>query len=372
MTIQPLLEQWLTAKVVDLCEREAPQSRAGHLLMGCPVWGDGYIERFTALTARSLLAGPNLAALRGRCRMDLFTDAAGFPSLWQFAKSMGRHGLDVRVHVLPEPIMAEAAADKDNKFWILGTVQQFLIQTAGWLGMGFHAIHADLLYPSRYFPNLLRLGEKHHAIAHATISANVAGVRGEATRWALPDGSLTIPTDELGAMAWRHLHPQTAANLMNRGTEELDLPTSHCCIWQGYDRLHVYSCHMNAAWMSPRLCFNAPVKLFNAIDCALPYFMPLSFYVPTVEDGVMFIELSDDSKPGYDKRVSPELHAAICWSHTAFRDDFLPFFARGSEIQIGQQPSWLTGAHIARRQAEIHEGMVGFKETVRGRIRRAA
>ncbi|MGZ3317255.1 MAG: hypothetical protein ACXU95_08110, partial [Isosphaeraceae bacterium] len=307
----PLLQNWFWAKMGELFR--TPSDALGPkdgVLMGLPLWGDDFIDRFCFFCVPSLRSKKNWEALAGRSRLVLFTDQQGFLRLFQVARALEQQGMKVDVHLIPPEIMAEVGKSALNRYWLLGTCGNYSLQIAGRGGMGFHMLMPDHLYCDGYFENMWRLAETHDGIAQTGISADINGVLPELEQYRQADGSLAIPDVEVGDMGYRHLHKQTAGNFMNGKDLNTELPDSHFMMWQGKDRLHLFCPHMNAAWMSPEMCKGAPIRLYNALDTELPNFMgfpngkPANLAIPEAHDGMTFIELSDDSKIHATHRVN--------------------------------------------------------------------
>jgi hypothetical protein len=367
-----ILHGWFAAELCALDRARNEFAPPGTLLLGAGAWqgrGGDYIERLWTYAVPTLHAPKNAAALRGRAHLVLFTDAPGYDRVWRQARALGEMlGRPPQIFVIPPAIMDYIPKHADNVNPLLGAFQSLTVQIAGRYGMAYHPLFPDHLYCDGYFPSLFSLARHHSALVQTSVSASMAAVRPELEGYRR-GGAFAIPALDLGDMGFRHLHGQSLGNLMNRGTTDLGYPTSYCSIWQGRDKLYAHCCHLNAAYLSPGLCAAAPVRYFSPLDCNLPHLIPgAHFHVPTAKEGMTFIELSTDQKFASTKRVDEELHAAICWHHTKFRDDFLPYFAVASEVPIKRQESYLEEADIRRRHAEMIEGMKRFKHIVRDRI----
>lgn len=361
------LHQWLGAELVALYGAWGQDAR-GQLLLGGTAWGPKYVERFLAFTAPSLRAPANLAALKGRARIVLFTDSGSFDLLWRWAEQMTADGVPTVLKMIPPAIVGNVAAHKGT-FPLLGMTQNLQVKAAARSGMAYHSLICDHIYSSHYFKHLFKLAKRYPAIVHSSVSADIAPVERELAAYR-QDDAIVIDALTLGDMGFRHMHAQSRGNLMNRGGEWLEgLPSSFQCIYQGRDRLYLHCCHTNPVYLAPEICVAAPVRYFSPIDCNLPFYVGDEFYFPTVEDQMQFIEVSDDSKPGVDARVSDELHAAVCWHHVKFRSVYLPWFAAPCEQAIKPQAEFMDGDAIKARHAEVCANVVSQKETVRGRIR---
>jgi len=157
-------------------------------------------------------------------------------------------------------------------------------------------------------------------------------------------------------------------NLVNRGREWQGFPPSYCIIWQAKDRLSYNCCHTNPVWMPLDLCAKATVKFVSAIDCNLPYLLD-EFYVPTLADDMVMVEVSDDNKRAVQQRCDLEHFAAAAWHIVSFRDEYLPYFAAHNDVPIKPQAEGLDIIEVRNRHAKLVEDLKALKETVRGRLK---
>jgi DNA polymerase III psi subunit len=367
----PALKSWFRREWQRL--NSQPPAPGRGLLMGCPLWGDDYIDRFFYFCLPSIREPKSLEALQANgCRLVIYTDDASFERFWVMKRALRKIGIDVEVHVIPQEIMDQVPDKPLNKYWLLGTVQQLLIQEAADSHMGFHALHPDHLYCEGYFANLFNLALENDCIAQTSISANIEACLPELEQWRCTEegtgkGALSIPAADLGDMGWRHLHGQTRYNLMNAvDMSKGMMPKSHFQCWQGKDKLYLYCCHMNAVWMAPEVCREAPVRLHNALDTELPFFMTPNAVVcvPDASDGMTFIELSDDAKWGGGELVPFGEFAYQCWSTVHYRDDWMPFFRVANEVPIKPQAEYLDEAEIQKRQNSIVQALIQVKPAI--------
>ncbi len=336
------------------------------VLMGCPLWGDEFVARFTTLCLPTLMAEKNRAALTGRCRFVFFTDVLSFPGLYYLARDMTQAGFETTVHLVPQEIMSKVGDLALNKYWLLGVTQQLLIQMAGKEGMAFHQLHPDHLFAEEYFPNMFRLAEENPGtgIAQTGISGDIHTCLPEIETFRQPDGSLVIPARELGDMGFRHLHKQMRGNIMGKADLATSMPNSHYMFWVGKDKLHVNCCHMNAVWIPPEKTAMAPIKLYNALDTMLPVFMPERVYIPDDQDGLGFLEVSDNLKSESAARVDFAAYAAAAWNQVHLSDDWTPFFEASCEIPIKEQTDYTEEDEIKKQQATVFEWLKASKESV--------
>ncbi len=379
----PSLKGWFRREWKRLNSQPPPPGRG--LLMGCPLWGREFVDRFFFFCLPSILASKNVAALKKNgCRIVIYADEGddeSFERLWAMKRELrNSHGIRVEIKGIPHEIIEQVPAMPLNKYWLLGTVQQLLVQEAAESGMAFHALHPDHLHNDSYYANLFRLAKKNECIAQTSISADIATCLPELEQYR-KNGALEIPAVEVGDMGWRHLHKQTRYNLMNKVDITKEFPKTHFQCWQGKDKdgqhkLYLYCCHMNATYLSADVCAKAPVRLHNALDTELPYFMPngARICVPEASDGMTFIELSDDSKAGGTEQdmVSFTEFAAQCWQTVHFLDHWMPFFAVANEVPIKPQPDGLAFEDIQKLQNSIVQALVNVKPMLEEQIKKVA
>lgn len=358
-----LLLSWMGSELSELYRRHVDPAPAGTLTMGCTVWGQTYIDRFLALTAPTLKA--QMGTLRGCARLLIFTDIAGFSSLWKFAREMQADGVPSQVLVIPDVLMAQLPKRPNNKFQMLGATQNLSVQIAARHGTAFCALFPDVLYSAAYFRNLFRLGAAGKSVVHSGISAKLS-IMGDLAPFT-HDGAISIPGIELGDLGYRHLHGQSDSNTLNEGRVWRGFPPSFCTIWQARDRLSYHCCHTNPAWMPADLCAKATVRYFSPIDCNLPYLLG-DFYVPTLADDMVMVEVSDDAKRAVQQRVDVEHFAAAAWHIVNFRDEYLPYFAAANDVPIKPRAEGLDLIEIRNRHALLVKELASLKETVRGRM----
>lgn len=388
----PSLEAWFWGEMhKSACVLPPPANPLApkKVLMGCPLWGDEFVARFTTLCLPTLMAPKNRAALAGRCQIVFFTDAKSFKGINYLARDMTAAGLPTTVHVIPQQIMdfnngieyekahqahkrliarnapaaeieeadrhAQAVGSTLNKYWLLGVTQQILIWMAGKQGMGFHSLFPDHLYAEAYFENMWRIAdqEPNGGIAQTGISADIHSCLPDIETFRQEDGSLVIPDRELGDMGFRHLHKQMRGNIMGKADIATDMPNSHYMFWVGRDKLHVNCCHMNAVWIPPSKTAIAPIKLYNAIDTMLPMFMPEKVYIPDGLDGLGFLEVSDNLKNESAARVDFANYAAQAWNQVHLSDDWNPFFEASCEVLIKEQTEYTEESEIQKQHATI-------------------
>lgn len=295
-----------------------------NVLLGCPLWGELFIDRFLAYCLPSIMERENRAALKGHSRILIYTDADGMRRLSR--QSM----LDLR----------ELPKAKD-RWYALMAVQEDLLREAHSAGMGLAALQPDIVFPRGYFPRLMRLGDTHEAILGLGIWANSETVLAEFDRLR-QDGFLSIPARELGEIGWRHLHPMWRRYLMNGVDLDATMPNSHLIGWLGADHVRIHCSHVNPLLLSPRLCGLA--KPTNTLDAIIPELLAdVSPYVVAPEDGLVPLEFAEPTnKPQHVKPGWFGECAKAFWGNTPS----LELFKLPMRVPIGPREDGMTDAEI--------------------------
>jgi hypothetical protein len=332
----------------------APPCKASGVLMGTAVWGKEYIERFGLYCLASIGAPANMAALKGRCRMVLYCEQAAKPVLFRITRWLARAEIDVQLMTIP-PWVMELTQDFEQRFFVLGCIQNVLAHQAGRSGMGFHMLMPDHVYGQGYFANMFRLAEQHQAIAQAGVSTRIATAADVLEQYRdAASGALVVPDQALGDIAVQHMHPESRMHLMNDASIPDRMPKSHRLIWQAKDHVRIHSCHVNAAWLAPHLVRDAPIAFTSTMDCLLPEYVPnAEFVTPDLLDGMGYIEISSDKKPVLSSMVGPDEMAEWVWNQISFTADFTPYFAAPMELPTSRDDAGMEIAEIDRQYKQV-------------------
>lgn len=358
--VLPPLDAWYGRELEPLYKRV---ERASGLFMGCPVWGDAYVERFLRYTLASILSASNLDALRNRCRIALYTSQEDFPRLVRGTADLPR-GIDMQIDIIPPEVIALTKLSDINAYWILGTVNGIHLQMCKRLGMAYHMLAPDHVFPVDYFQNLFRLAEKFAAIAQGNISAKAAEAGAELDTLRSEDGTLAIPDRTLGDIGFRHIHPRSAAWMMNDTQYPGRLPNYHQWIWQGRDKLRSYSWFHTPVYVSPELVASAPIHLLSTLDTQLPYILSGDIAFPSADDGMALIELSDPGKPVTTEMCDFEKAARKIWIMVRYEETHVGFLKMPTEIPIEPQETYLEEDAITARHVELYDALIDNREAL--------
>jgi hypothetical protein len=349
------LEPWFDAEIAALYSRPAA-SRPDSVLMGCPIWGRAFVERFATYCLPTLGTEANLEALAGRCRLVIYAPAAARAVLFRLTRWLRVVGVELVFREIPDALLAEMVPPPDatpeqraekyeTQFCLIGCVQNLLAHQAGRDGMGFHMLMPDHVYAKEYFANMRRLAKEHEAIAQAGLNVDL-----EAAAPALEQhrdaetGALVLPDRDLGDIAGGHLHAESLALFMNHGSIPDRLPVGPRLIWQSPEALHVYSCFNNPAWLSADLCANAPIAFTGTMDCLMPEFVDgAEFHVPTPADGMAFVEVSPPGKPVPGRWVSGADYCSWWWARNSFTRDYHAYFQRPTLMETSRLDADMAG-----------------------------
>lgn len=349
-----IYESWFMAEMGRLYE-QWPLSEPG-LLLGCPVWGDPvYRDRLLQYCLPSLMAPENLEALRAmRARLVLFTDDR--QGLWRRTAFLEQAGLQLQLHELPKDLLEANKDQLTHKFWILGTVQNLLVQMAARHGWSLHMLMPDHLYAPRYVPSMVRMAREQEAIPQAGISIDIDAAKADidARR---KGGTIVIDDRELGDMAVRYMHKQTKTALI----EKEGWAHHNMLVWRGKDGLHIANPLMNPAYLSPRLCREAPVLVPVTLDGETASLMPYGTWrIPGRNDGMIFLELSDSCKAAPDS-TDFEGFCDTCWEQMNFEDACLPFFRQRTVVPTSDNVDGMDDAVIEDQNQKIVDALISQK-----------
>jgi hypothetical protein len=349
------LEPWFDAEMAVLYGRPAAY-RTDSVLMGCPIWGRAFVERFATWCLPTLASRGNLEALAGRCRLVIYAPAAARYMLFKRTQWLRLAGIELVLRPIPDALLAEMAPAPDatpeqraekyaTQFCLVGCVQNLLAHQAGRDGMGFHMLMPDHVYAKEYFANMWRLAKDHEAIAQAGLSVDLeAAAPALEARRAAKSGALVINDLALGDIAAAHLHAESLALYMNHGSIPDKLPIGPRLIWQSPEALHVYSCFNNPAWLGPDLCANAPIAFTGTMDCLMPEFVREgAYYVPTPADGMAFVEVSPPGKVVPGRWVSGADYCSLWWARNSHAEDYHSYFKRPTLMETSHREVDLTG-----------------------------
>ncbi len=350
------LVEWFKAERRELFSNSAIQMPNG-LFMGCPVWGKQFVERFGTYCLASIVSKKNIEALKGRCRLVLYTSEEDDARLLHMLVPLAPW-IDGSVRLIPRAVLDWEKEGEFNKYMILGAIQTLGAMAAGRAGMGYHMLQPDHVFEEAYFPNLFRLAQDHDAITQISVSVDIDKAKDDLEKYRTADDELAIPSRDLGDIGFRHLHQQMRMYLMNEAEIPDRMPHSHFLLWQAPDRLVIYSVHHNAAWLSPTICQRARFKgmgfIFGTMDTKLPQMLDgARVYMTEADDGMTFIEVSDESKKAAPAFVPTLDFAIACHRTTMFRDDHRSFFAERCTVPIAPRDTGASEDEITAQHGRV-------------------
>ena len=327
----PMLTKWYVKEHNAVVKEKYPKRYTA--LFACPVWG-AYVDRFLNICIPSLLAPGNLPALTTGIILLLHTDKASKPKLEKGLAHLRKYKVKVIIKVIPARIIAETGVRKLNKYWLLGSVQNYYLRFAKVHGLGFHMLMPDHVYSHEYFYNLGRLSDKHPFIVQGSINGHLKYCSEDLEPYR-KGKRLIVPAKELAAIGCNYLHSITHAGIMNGRDWKQRISRSHIFLWRGKRELRIYCPHSTIAWISAELVKHVPLRLFSALDTQLPYLAPepIPVYVPTLKDNMVYVELSDDSKPDNKELTHFDEFAARYWMANKI-DGYLRYFRRGHSFPL--------------------------------------
>jgi hypothetical protein len=363
------LEPWYDEEMAWLYGQAASR-RPGDVLMGIPLWGKEFVDRFFIWCLPSLGSPENLKALRGRCRLVIYRPPAARPWMFRLSNWLRRNEIELVFRDIPDWVMSEMVASPDAtpdekeekyelQFCMIGCVQNLIAHMAGRDAMGLHMLMPDHVYAQNYFPNMWRLAKQHDAVVQAGLSVDLDAAcktldtfRDESPR----AGWLSVPDRAIGDIAADHLHAESLSLFMNHGSlkaGEERIPRGPRLIWQSEQALHIYSCFHNAVWLAPHLMANAPIAFTSTMDCLMPEFIPPSettgeprIYTPKPSDGLAFMEVSMPGKRIPGRFVDAARYCEWMWNRVSFTRDYWPYFKRPMVLETSPRHADLSGKPV--------------------------
>lgn len=359
--IAPLLSAFFDQELMAV-HSQFPQANHGGLLMGCPIWGEDYIERMARYSLPSLGSDRNIRALSDCCWMVFYCRAVERPYIWELTRWLRQMGVHTIFRDLPDELLELVKKHPDHRYGPLSSIQNVLAHMAGHAGMGLHMYMPDIVYAEGYFERLLALAETHEAIVQQGISATEAAIP-EIERYRHPTGYLALPDREMGGIALRHIHPRSGKLVMNGLDFPNQLPDSRQVIWVGRDSIQIADCCQLISYLSPELCLDAPIAFTSTLDMLAPEYIRGDFYMPTVDDGLTFFDLSDEG------RIPPAGYADLdrwvfrAWSQVAFTDDYMPYLSRRSCTPVPPRAGgWMEEGQIEHQHLTLLSAMADGKQ----------
>lgn len=293
-TLRPFLtaiEEWIYPELRTAWDNAQLPDGQHRLCLGVLVYGS-YVDRFLQLCVPSLLATGNIKSLYDPM-LVIHTNASSVSKLTLGLAELTKYAR-IEIHVIPNSILSKIKERTDNIYWLLGSVINLHLHQAKYRAHAYHMLMPDHFYATNYFSNLDRLRKEGHvAIVQGAVSTHLEGLAP-----VLMQANCTVSAPQLNVYGSEYLHPHMAPFVMN-GRSDTDYPSSLLLIMFGKEATHLFSPHMTPVYLSHDLLMKVPIRLFNTLDAQLPYYIPddIEPYVPTANDGMSYIELSEGNRP---------------------------------------------------------------------------
>ena len=222
----------------------------------------------------------------------------------------------------------------------------------------------DHVYPVGYFTRLANLTADHPVILQAGMSAYALNAAKPLEKYRNKEGFLLVPAEDLAEIGWRYRHKQSDAHML-KPTEEFPSkwPRSHMVMWQGKDSVQLSCPHLNPIWLSPAICAAARLLPPSTIDAELPQLIKdAEFYMAQPEDGLSFVELSNEKKGAPLRDVPFSEFARAWWTQVNFRSPYLRFANVLSHVPIRTGPkNGLSDVRIEEQHQEMMAKLIDIK-----------
>lgn len=333
-----------------------PAMSAGGLVMGCPLYGEVYSDRFAEYVLPSMLSRRNRYALE---RMD-----------WQivmFVDGYARERLKAADAPLafvdiPQPIMDGVLAEGNYKYPLLTACHNILVHKARDIGAGFHMLVGDTIYGDGYFENLERLAKTHDAMAQTALTVEAFGALPAIEKYRQADGSIAVPGWQLAYIGVEHMAPDWASWNMDGITDFSEMPSSHYIHFRSKDTIRAHCAHKNVAWINNDRCTRIEPHLGGTLDSELPRYIAGGFYTPRLEDDMAVLSLSGHNPPvGRQPWASYKRGFWDFIGNGGKNNRFLPYWLHGCEWPApydGSRPDRAEiDATFGRLMEKLYEGI---------------
>ena len=314
------------------------------LVLGGMVYGPTFLDIFERFCVASLRSPANLEALRDNgARLELYTDRESSQRLVGILDGL----LPYELYELP----SSPTSHKDYLYETLAAVHYEGVKRAAANDCAYHMLMPDQMYSERYFPNLFRLAA-HGDVLHNGLNVDISI---EPCLYLASDGSSSVSAEELGDLAWRHLHQRMSAYLMNRAHVPASMPATHFHLWRARDRVMMFSPHCNPAYLTPETARRYP-KPFGTLDTQIQWMVD-NFVCPSIEDDMVFISI-EHADCGALPYVGWSKFAANCWQeigHQTYRVQYYrkPIMEAPAAVLEGMP----TAEDVLSRQRVIADGI---------------
>lgn len=286
-----LIREWYAHEV-----QPRPLKGSPRLIMGCPIWGNTYVQWFRQYGLPSILAPANRKALEADgWQVILYVED---PMEWKTWVTHSGIDAPLRFRKLPEGFLKALKEDGSLKFLLLAAVHNALIIEAGrYPDAGFHMLLPDHVFSDRFFANLLWLAYKHPAIVQTSLTSVSTDVALRLDGFRRIDDSLPVPAAKLGQIGWETMTDQWRSWSLD-GNETFDqMPNTDFIFWRGYDHIRMHCAHQNLMWLSPNRCRYVETIIGGTLDSELPRYTRNYCATPQMSDDMAFIALSAGGPP---------------------------------------------------------------------------
>jgi hypothetical protein len=299
----PAIDAWYQE---ELRQRHGQRDDAG-IVMGFPLWGEDYVQRFLNYMLPSLLAN-HKALDAANVEIVLYVDRRTFAQLSHLPLP-----LSIYLRLLPDGVADLLHRSPEWKYSLMSAVHNLLIHQAAQKGAGFGMAVSDIVYSSRYFERLLALGRTHDVIVHQALIVSQDSVATDLLFWRDTKDALSISARQLGTLGWERVSGLMKSWNMNDIEDPAEgVPGTHFVLWRGKDSIRMHCPHLTPVWLSNKACREAPTDIGDTLDAR---FLG-SAYMPTLEDDMALITI-DNSRDAPADRATFDL----------FRHNLLAHFA---------------------------------------------
>jgi hypothetical protein len=272
------------------------------ILIAFPVWGERYINMLLKYCLPSLLSEGNLGILCKERQPILYVhtnqECINIIEAAEVVQRIKAMGVILQYRLVREDLIKHFFEDPTYTYWYLGLMQSLDLYYAQSLSADYHLLLPDTVYSDQHFAGILRaVSRGHKAITRLIISTRMEGICPLLdTYW--HDGVITIPAADLAALSVLHIHSASEAwNVTNKNIA-IESSNSHVVLWEGKDKLYIYSPHQTILYLDNELIQKLPQRYFMTLDSELEKIIPtdIQIYCPKAEDAICLIEATSETQ----------------------------------------------------------------------------
>lgn len=274
MFMPVFLDSISTTLAQGMPEQAEPSSPAGRAVaLSVSVWGEDFVDKFTDVLLRSLIAPGNLPALSAKTDVIFYiaTTPAGRDRI-ESSSVMAHVREHARVEYLeiPESLTDISFRPTDTRrYWLYGAFQQISLLFAQRIGADFVPLNPDTIYSDGMLDWLVDKVEQDFdcvcLTSHRLIAENAAPKFAELTN---SDGAIALAPQDLIDIGAQYIHPHHKHCYRVPDSTQFHLGTVNM-FWETPNALIIHAAHQLPAIISHRVLRDDLRPDFHTIDAGI-------------------------------------------------------------------------------------------------------